>query len=168
MPAPGGPRISSRRSLVPRSFGTMLVAGITREEMSCRRAAGTLQCQYSGGKERTERRKTLSGLHEMPRKKGSLETLVSSGFLVTFSAAKKSLRPQAELTLRPQARNTSSTFRRREKSALRLTASPQGEAFRGAPAGAERSPPPGQGGARQPTRRYRYPAAASGVKPAQV
>ena len=42
-------------------------------------------------------------LHKIFRKKGSLETLVSSGFLVTFSAAKKSLRPEAELTPRPEA-----------------------------------------------------------------
>ena len=62
--------------------------------------------------------------HKVPRKKGSLETLVSSGFLVTFSAAKKSLRPQAETTPRPQARNTPSHNVRGRHPARRNVAPP--------------------------------------------
>ena len=87
-------------------FRTMFVAGITRGGMSCRRAGGTLQCQYSDGKERNERGKNLIGLHEMPRQIRDSKTAGFGGFLVTFSAAKKSLRPQAETSPRPQARKT--------------------------------------------------------------
>ena len=98
---PRGGWIASRHRAF---FRTMFVAGIPHEEMSCRRAGGTLQCQYSGGKERNERGRNLIGLYEMPRQIRDSKTVGFGGFLVTFSAAKKSLRPQAELTSPPQRR----------------------------------------------------------------
>ena len=86
-------------------------------------------------KQRAERRTAAIRFMKSSAKKGSLETLVSSGFLVTFSPPEKVTRSRGAELPRPLAarrrRNTSSTFRRREKSALRLTASPQGEAFGG-------------------------------------
>ena len=109
---PRGGWIASQRHAF---YRTMIVAGITHDEMLRRRAGGTLQCQYSGGQ--TAYRPTHGNhwLHKISRKKGSLETLVSSGFLVTISAAKKSparrrkqpRRPQAaKLPPRPQAEQT--------------------------------------------------------------
>ena len=58
----------------------------------CRAAGQAAHCSVSTAedKQRNERGRSLIGLHEMPRKKGSLETLVSSGFLVTFSAVEMS------------------------------------------------------------------------------
>ena len=46
----------TRRRSGEKLLRTMSLAGITRGGMSRRRAGGTLQCQYSGGKQRTGRR----------------------------------------------------------------------------------------------------------------
>ncbi len=47
MPAPGGPRRAQGRALIPRSFGTMLVAGIGKFRKCRAGGAGTLSGQFS-------------------------------------------------------------------------------------------------------------------------
>ena len=88
----------------------------------CRAAGQAAHCSVSAAedKQRNDRRTATIGFMKSSTKKGSLETLVSSGFLVTFSPPEKVTRSRGAELPRPLAarrrRNTSSTFRRREKS----------------------------------------------------
>jgi hypothetical protein len=85
--------------------------------MSCRRAGGTLQCQYSDGKQRNERGKNLIGLHEMPRQKRDSKTAGFGGVLVPLPPWAKELAPGgAKCSPRRSAEH--SPFVRTQKKAL--------------------------------------------------
>ena len=65
-------------------------------ESPCRRAGGTLHCQFSNGKQRTvNEARSIRAIEKLPQKRDS-KTVGFGGLLVTFPAAEKSLRPQAE------------------------------------------------------------------------